>query len=253
MRNAFEFLSDEVTAGRLPKTLLSLQSAIDNAAKSSPADGQSDQGRCELRFRRVRFPHYTTRLVQLIDIGVDAFFRFFNPRKLVSATAISIRLSPEGFLKLYATRLQGRLLHRSQQVSNSPDIIYRLSVVVTNLPLEIDVVKDSGLAYPQTRQIVLVLGKFVSLTTAAPAGSFFRIINAVPRKPTPLVSTASSPLRHISNRLHDLDVIVTEQGLADVQGLSPCERAPIVIENYAYLDYKDILHGIRRPIISSYR
>jgi len=41
---------------------------------------------------------------------------------------------------------------------------------------------------------------------------------------------------------HDLDIVVTEQGLADLRGLSPRERAPIIIEKCAHPDYKDLLN-----------
>jgi len=47
---------------------------------------------------------------------------------------------------------------------------------------------------------------------------------------------------HIDQTEHDLDIIVTEQGFADVRGLSPRERAPLIIEKCAHPDYKDILH-----------
>lgn len=41
-----------------------------------------------------------------------------------------------------------------------------------------------------------------------------------------------------------MDIIVTEQGLADVRGLSPRERAPIIIEKCAHPDYKDMLKEV---------
>jgi len=44
---------------------------------------------------------------------------------------------------------------------------------------------------------------------------------------------------------HDLDIIVTEQGLADLRGLSPRERAPLIIEKCAHPDYKPILMEVR--------
>ena len=43
---------------------------------------------------------------------------------------------------------------------------------------------------------------------------------------------------------HDLDIIVTEQGLADLRGLSPRERAPVIIEKCAHPDYKYMLHEV---------
>jgi acetyl-CoA hydrolase len=40
---------------------------------------------------------------------------------------------------------------------------------------------------------------------------------------------------------HDLDVIVTEQGLADVRGLSPRERAREIIKQCSHPEYRPIL------------
>ncbi|CAG8505077.1 4587_t:CDS:2 [Diversispora eburnea] len=46
---------------------------------------------------------------------------------------------------------------------------------------------------------------------------------------------------HIDSTEHDLDVIVTEQGLADVRGLAPTERAKLIIDKCAHPDYRPIL------------
>ena len=42
---------------------------------------------------------------------------------------------------------------------------------------------------------------------------------------------------HVDQTEHDLDVIVTEQGLADLRGLSPRERARVIINKTAHPDY----------------
>ena len=46
---------------------------------------------------------------------------------------------------------------------------------------------------------------------------------------------------HIDHTEHDLDVLVTEQGLADLRGLAPKDRAKKIIEKCAHPDYKPIL------------
>jgi acetyl-CoA hydrolase len=46
---------------------------------------------------------------------------------------------------------------------------------------------------------------------------------------------------HVDQTEHDLDVVVTEQGLADVRGLSPRERAGVIIKKCAHPDYQPIL------------
>ena len=46
---------------------------------------------------------------------------------------------------------------------------------------------------------------------------------------------------HVDHTEHDVDIIVTEQGLADLRGLAPRERALTIIENCAHPMYKDEL------------
>ena len=47
---------------------------------------------------------------------------------------------------------------------------------------------------------------------------------------------------HVDHTEHDVAVVVTEQGLADLRGLSPKQRAKVIIENCAHPDYRDMLH-----------
>lgn len=46
---------------------------------------------------------------------------------------------------------------------------------------------------------------------------------------------------HVDHTEHDVSVIVTEQGLADLRGLSPRQRAKVVIERCAYPSYRPML------------
>ena len=47
---------------------------------------------------------------------------------------------------------------------------------------------------------------------------------------------------HVDHTEHDVQVIVTEQGLGDLRGLSPKQRARVVIENCAHPDFRPALH-----------
>ncbi|KAJ3489955.1 hypothetical protein NLJ89_g11481 [Agrocybe chaxingu] len=123
-----EFLSSEVASGRLPPSLLPLQSGIGNVANSiigGLADGPFEQ-------------------VQVwTEVLQDTFIQFFDSGKLAFATATSIKFSPEGFEHFYKNwdRYKDRLLLRSQQVANSPELIRRLGVIAMNTPLEVDIVR----------------------------------------------------------------------------------------------------------------
>jgi acetyl-CoA hydrolase len=47
---------------------------------------------------------------------------------------------------------------------------------------------------------------------------------------------------HIDNNEHSVQVLVTEQGLADLRGLGPLRRAQTIIDNCAHPRFRDYLH-----------
>jgi acyl-CoA hydrolase len=53
---------------------------------------------------------------------------------------------------------------------------------------------------------------------------------------------------HVDSTEHDVDVIVTEQGIADLRGKGPIHRAHEIIENCAHPDYKPLLRDYLKHI-----
>lgn len=51
---------------------------------------------------------------------------------------------------------------------------------------------------------------------------------------------------HVDHSEYGVHVIVTEQGLADLRGLSPKQRAKLIIENCAHPDYRPALREYYR-------
>ena len=47
---------------------------------------------------------------------------------------------------------------------------------------------------------------------------------------------------HVDHTEHDTQIIVTEQGLADLRGLSPKQRAQVIIDQCAHPDFRPALH-----------
>jgi succinyl-CoA:acetate CoA-transferase len=48
---------------------------------------------------------------------------------------------------------------------------------------------------------------------------------------------------HVDHNEHDVDIIVTEIGLADLRGLAPRERAQAIIDNCVAEPYRQMLRG----------
>ena len=55
------------------------------------------------------------------------------------------------------------------------------------------------------------------------------------------ISCVLPMVTHVDQTEHDLDVFITEQGVADVRGLSPKDRARVIIDKCAHPDYLPIL------------
>jgi len=126
--NLVQFLEHEVAHGRLPPNLLPLQSGIGNIA-NAVIGGLAGGG---ANFKNLKV---WTEVLQ------DSFLDLFDSGNLDFATATSIRFSPDGFKRFYDNweQYHPKLLLRSQQVSNSPEIIRRLGVIGMNTPVEVDI------------------------------------------------------------------------------------------------------------------
>ncbi|KIK49981.1 hypothetical protein GYMLUDRAFT_253375 [Collybiopsis luxurians FD-317 M1] len=209
-RHLINFLEREVGEGRLPKSLLPLQSGIGNVANSIIG------GLAEGPFDNVQV---WTEVLQ------DTFLR------------------PDGFDHFYKkwTNYKDRLLLRSQQVANSPEIIRRMGIIAMNTPLEVDIYGHVNSTNALGSRMLNGLGGSADFLRNAKI-SIMHTPSTRPSKNDPTGISCIVPFAsHVDQTEHDLDVVVTEQGLADVRGLSPRERAKVIIEKCAHPDYKDLL------------
>lgn len=55
------------------------------------------------------------------------------------------------------------------------------------------------------------------------------------------ISSIVPMVSHQDHSEHSVNILITEQGVADLRGKSPVERAQAIIENCAHPDYKEIL------------
>lgn len=172
-----------------------------------------------------------------------------------------------------------KLVLRPQQTANSPEIIRRLGVIALNTPLEVSMYGEANSTNALGSRMLNGLGgsgdflrnaKLVrpprsprpspsllpvraprrasradTLTpssTSSRSQSVMHTPSARPSKTDPTGISCIVPFAsHTDHTEHDLDVIVTEQGLADLRGLSPRQRAPLIIEKCAHPDYRDQL------------
>ncbi|MCJ1304861.1 acetyl-CoA hydrolase [Hypocenomyce scalaris] len=227
--NLIEFLKHEVQHGRLPENLLPIQSGIGNIANAVVGG--------------LAYGNNFSKLKVWTEVLQDSFLDLFDSGNLDFATATSIRFSPDGFKRFYDgwENYHNKLLLRSQQVSNSPEIIRRLGVIGMNTPVEVDMYAHANSTCVMGSRMLNGLGGSADFLRSAKI-SIMHTPSTRPSKTDPTGVSCIVPMcTHVDQTEHDLDVIVTEQGLADVRGLSPRERARLIIKKCAHPDYVPIL------------
>ncbi|ODV93091.1 hypothetical protein PACTADRAFT_52149 [Pachysolen tannophilus NRRL Y-2460] len=223
-----EFFEDEVRAGRLPRNLHPLQSGIGNIA-NAVIEGLADSS----------FKNLTV----WTEVLQDSFLDFFENGALDYATATSVRLTEAGFEKFFKNwdLFSKKLCLRSQVTSNAPEIIRRLGVIAMNTPVEVDIYAHANSTNVSGSKMLHGIGG---------SGDFLRnaklsIMHTPSARPSKTDKTGISCIvpfaSHVDQTEHDLDIVVTDQGLADLRGLSPKERAKVIIDKCAHPDYKPIL------------
>ena len=223
--NLIEFFQLEVRAGRLPENLHPLQSGIGNIA-NAVVEGLADSN----------FKNLTV----WTEVLQDSFLDFFASGSLDYATATSIRLTEDGFKRFYENwdDFTKKLCLRSQVVSNAPEIIRRLGVIAMNTPVEVDIYAHANSTNVMGSRMLNGLGGSADFLRNAKL-SIMHTPSARPSKTDPTGVSCIVPMApHVDQTEHDLDVIVTEQGLADLRGLAPKARAQEIINKCVHPDFK---------------
>jgi acetyl-CoA hydrolase len=223
-----DFFQAEVKAGRLPANLLPLQSGVGNIANAVVGD-------------LVKGPF--SNLTVYTEVLQDTMLDFFDSGKLEYASATSLSFSAEGFERFYNNwdKYTRKIVLRPQQLANNPEMIRRLGVIAMNTPVEFDMYAHANSTLVGgTRMINGIGGSGDFLRNA-----FLSIMHSPSVRPTktdPTGITCVVPMvPHVDHTEHDLDVLVTEQGLADLRGLCPRDRAQLIIDKCAHPDYRPLL------------
>jgi succinyl-CoA:acetate CoA-transferase len=216
-----EFLSWEVQKGRMPANLLPLQSGVGNIANAvlfgleeGPFEG----------------------LTSYTEVIQDGMIRLLKSGKLTCASATAFSLSPEVLTEVNADikNYRNSIVLRPQEISNHPEIIRRLGVVAMNGMIEADMYGNVNSTHVMGSRIQNGIGGSGDFAR----NGYLSIFMAPSTAQKGTISTIVPMVSHVDHTEHDVQVVVTEQGLADLRGLSPRQRARLIIEKCANPVYK---------------
>jgi acetyl-CoA hydrolase len=177
------------------------------------------------------------------EVLQDTMLDLFDSGKLDFASTVSLSFSNDGFQRFYEKwdEYSNKVLMRPLSIANAPEPIRRLGCIAMNTPVEFDIYAHANSTLVGgTRMINGIGGSGDFLRNAFL--SIMHTPSARPSKTDPIGITCVVPMvPHVDHTEHDLDVLVTDQGLADLRGLCPRDRAKTIIDNCAHPDYKPLL------------
>jgi succinyl-CoA:acetate CoA-transferase len=220
-----EFLEWEVKKGRMPEDLLPIQSGVGNIANAVLFG--LEQGKFQ-------------NLTAYTEVIQDGMISLLNSGKMISASATAFCLGPEMIKQVYANLrdYHRSIVLRTQDISNNPGIIRRLGVISMNGMIEADIYGNVNSTHIMGSKIMNGIGGSGDFARNA----YLSIFMAPSLAARGNISTIVPMVSHVDHTEHDTQVLVTENGLADLRGLSPKQRARLVIENCAAPAFQPLLN-----------
>jgi succinyl-CoA:acetate CoA-transferase len=218
-----EFLSREVKQGRLTLQLQPLQAGY-GTISDAVLHGLIDS------------PFHGLKMYS--EVLQDGAFDLFDAGKLDFASCSAITVSAAKYDVVPGiNKYKSRLILRPQEISNHPEVIRRLGLICINTALECDIYGNVNSTHVNGTHMMNGIGGSGDFARNASYAVF--VTKSLAKNGN--VSSVVPMVTHVDHNEHDVDILVTEVGLADLRGLAPRERARTIIENCSHPIYRDAL------------
>lgn len=219
-----EFFDHEVKQGRLPKNLLPLQSGVGNVANAVLAglqDAPFDD------------------LVGYTEVLQDGMLDLIISGKMKTASATALSFSPDALQRFNDNIefLRDKIILRPMEITNNPEVIRRLGVIGINAMIEADIYGNVNSTHIMGTKMMNGIGGSGDFTR----NGFFSFFVSPSVAKNGAISCIVPMVSHHDHTEHDVMFVVTEQGMADLRGKSPTQRAKLIIDNCAHPDYRPLL------------
>ena len=225
-KHILNFFENEVKLGHLTDRLLPIQAGIGKVANA-----------VLMGFKDSNFYDLT----MFSEVLQDSTFDLIDAGKLSYASASSVTVSQTCYDRVFGnlSRYRDKFVLRPQNISNTPGLIRRLGIIAINTAIEFDIYGNVNSTHIGGTKIMNGIGgsgdfarnAYLSIFVTQAASKGNKISHVLP-----MVS-------HTDHTEHDVDILVTDIGLADLRGLAPRERAQKIIDNCVHPDYREELQS----------
>ncbi|MCH5233406.1 MAG: succinate CoA transferase [Muribaculaceae bacterium] len=223
--NVCKFLIEELHRGIIPASFLPLQSGVGNVA-NAVLYGLADAKEIP------PFEMYT-------EVIQDAVLDLMKQGRCKFGSTCSLTIS-EHMEEEFMNNLdfyKDKLCLRPAEISNNPEVVRRLGVITMNTALEADIFGNINSTHVTGTKMMNGIGgsgdftrnAYISIFSCPSVTKGGKISNIVP-----MVS-------HVDHSEHSVDILITDQGIADLRGKDPIQRAEEIIKNCASPEYKGLL------------
>ncbi len=223
--NVCEFLLRELRAGRIPKSFLPMQSGVGNVA-NAVLHGLGESSEIP------QFEMYT-------EVIQDSVVELMLKGKCKFASTCSLTFSDDAMDKVFSNMefFHDKILIRPGEISNNPEIVRRLGLITMNTALEADIFGNINSTHVLGTKMMNGIGGSGDFTRNA----YLSIFSCPSVTKGGLISNIVPMVSHLDHSEHSVDILITDQGIADLRGKDPVQRAETVIENCANPEYKQLL------------
>ncbi|MDR2125689.1 MAG: succinate CoA transferase [Prevotellaceae bacterium] len=223
--NVADFLATQLRENKIPSSFLPIQSGVGNIANAVLGSLGANK--------------YIPPFEMYTEVIQDSVIGLVRTGNIKFASGCSLSLSDDMMTEVYSdlNSFRDKFVLRPQEISNNPEIVRRLGLITINTALEADIFGNINSTHVLGTKMMNGIGgsgdfarnAYISIFTCPSVAKGGKISAIVP-----MVS-------HLDHSEHSVKVIITEQGIADLRGKSPVQRAKTIIENCVHPDYKQLL------------
>ena len=224
-QNVAEFLSADMKRGIIPSTFLPLQSGVGNIANAVLSALGKDQS-------IPPFEMYT-------EVIQNSVIKLIKEGRVKFGSTCSLSVTNDCLEDIYDNMdfFRHKLVLRPSEISNCPEVVRRIGVITMNTAIEADIYGNVNSTHICGTKMMNGIGGSGDFTRSA----YISIFSCPSTAKGGCISSIVPMVSHLDHSEHSVNVIITEQGVADLRGKSPVERAKAIIENCAHPDYKQLL------------
>lgn len=223
--NVVDFLVSDIKRGIIPSAGLPIQSGIGNVANAV--------------LKSLEDCNEIPPLYLYSEVLQDSVIKLMELGRVKAGSTCSLSLSRECLDYVYDNLdyFRDKLILRPSEISNSPEVIRRLGIIAMNTAIEADIygcVNSSHICGTRLMNGIGGSGDFAR-------NSYISIFTCPSTQKDGKISSIIPMVTHADHTEHDVNIVATEWGVADLRGKGPDERAKTIIEKCAHPDYRQML------------